>query len=156
MAEKKYTPDKLIPMFRKAARLRNEMIDAGFTDNGGAIHSAERILDILGLRIVYPGLSHVNKLRDYPNAEFSTGAREAVRNGERILIEHVAPTRDFTRHAIALIDNGATDRRLTKFVQNNYRLVLLNERETKRLNATNRTKMSEDRLGEAGIKMSES
>jgi hypothetical protein len=33
-------------MFRKAAALRNEMIAAGFTDNGGAIHSAERILNI--------------------------------------------------------------------------------------------------------------
>ena len=155
MANNKYTPAKLIPMFRKAARLRNEMIDAGFTDNGGAIHSAERILDILGQRIVYPGLSQLNKLRDYPSAEFSTGAREAVRNGERILIEHVAPTRDFTRHAIAFINNRATDRQLTKFVRKNYRLVLLNERETKRLNAINRTKMSKERLGEAGIKMSE-
>ena len=45
----KYSPENLIPMFRKAASLRNEMKDSGFTDNGGGIHSAERILDILGL-----------------------------------------------------------------------------------------------------------
>jgi hypothetical protein len=53
---------------------RNEMLAAGFTDNGGAIHSAERILDILGQRLKYPGLSHGNALRHYPKAEFSDAA----------------------------------------------------------------------------------
>jgi hypothetical protein len=47
MATRKYDAANLIPMFRLAARLRNEMKNAGFTDNGGAIHSAERILNIL-------------------------------------------------------------------------------------------------------------
>ena len=37
----KYHPDLLIKMFRKAAALRNEMLEAGFTDNGGAIHCAD-------------------------------------------------------------------------------------------------------------------
>jgi len=46
VGNRKYYSGNLIPMFRKAAALRNEMIAAGFTDNGGAIHSAERILNI--------------------------------------------------------------------------------------------------------------
>lgn len=50
-------------MFRLAAELRRRMLDAGFSDNGGAIHSAERILNILGQRLCYPGLSHINNLR---------------------------------------------------------------------------------------------
>jgi len=72
--ESKYSPENLIRMFRKAAFLRNEMIDFGFTDNGGAIHSAERILDLLGLRLNYSGLNHINNLRNYPGAEFSPAA----------------------------------------------------------------------------------
>jgi hypothetical protein len=39
----KYQPEVLIAMFRLAAKLRNDMIKVEFTDNGGAIHSAERI-----------------------------------------------------------------------------------------------------------------
>ena len=73
----KYSANNLVPMFRKAATLRNEMLASGFTDNGGAIHSAERILDILGQRLNYPNLSHLNNLRDYPNAELSPAALEA-------------------------------------------------------------------------------
>jgi hypothetical protein len=46
MAKGRYQPAMLVRMFRKAAKLRQEMLDAAFTDNGGAIHSAERILDI--------------------------------------------------------------------------------------------------------------
>jgi hypothetical protein len=46
-AHGKYDPATLVRMFRKAAKFPQEMLDAGFTDNGGAIHSAERILDIL-------------------------------------------------------------------------------------------------------------
>jgi len=38
---RKYEPLQLIEMFRMAAALRNEMLSVGFTDNGGAIHSAE-------------------------------------------------------------------------------------------------------------------
>lgn len=36
----KYPVEQLVPMLRKAAALRNEMIAAGFTDNGGAIYTA--------------------------------------------------------------------------------------------------------------------
>jgi len=60
---RKYHSGNLIPMFRLAATLRKQMLDAGFTDNGGAIHSAERILNILGLCLNYPDLSHINNLR---------------------------------------------------------------------------------------------
>src|SRR5258708_35773645 len=102
---RKYQPDLLIAMFRKAAVLRNEMRAAGFTDNGGAIHSAERILNILGLCLVYPDLSHINNLRKYGKAEFSVKARAAYDRGEKVLIEHVSPVRDFTRRAIEKIDS---------------------------------------------------
>ena len=147
----KYSTSNLVPMFRKAATLRNEMLASDFTDNGGAIHSAERILDILGQRLNYPNLSHINKLRHDPNAEFSSTALEAYQKGEKVLIEHVSPVRDFTRNAIAKLDDGATNKQFLDFVRKKYRLVLLTPEETKHLNKINRSKMTPDRLGQAGI-----
>ena len=147
----KYSPENLIPMFRKAASLRNEMRDSGFTDNGGAIHSAERILDILGQRLNYCGLSHINNLRNYPGAEFSPAALKAHERGEKIKIEHVSPRRALTRGAIREIDHGASDQEFTDYVRQHYRLVLLTDEETRRLNRINRSEMTRDRLGSAGI-----
>ena len=138
-------------MFRKAASLRNEMIDSGFTDNGGAIHSAERILDILGLCLNYPGLSHRNNLRNYPGAEFSPAALEDHQRGDRVKIEHVSPHRALTRKSIQEIDNGASNQEFTDYVRKHFRLVLLTLEETQRLNRINRSEMTQDRLGSAGI-----
>jgi hypothetical protein len=79
----KYDPAVLIRMFRKAANLRNDMLAEGFTDNGGAIHCAERILDILGQRLNYPGLSHGNALRHYKNAEFPDALGRFIKPSKR-------------------------------------------------------------------------
>jgi hypothetical protein len=150
----KYSEDNLIPIFLKAAAFRNEMLEQGFTDNGGAIHSAERILDILGQRLKYPGLNHINNYKDYRNAEFSVNALRANKMGEKVLIEHVSPIRDFTRKAIELVAKNSSDiaaKKLKHFVEENYRLVLLTPDETKSLNKINRSKMTDDRL--AGITM---
>lgn len=151
MAEQKYTPENLAPMFRKAAALRNEMLECGFTDNGGAIHSAERILDILGLRLNYPHLHLHSALCKYPGAEFSDAALVAYEQGEKVLVEHVAPLRDLTRRAIAFLATGATDQELSSFVQEHYRLVLLTKDETQRLNRINRSRMTNNRLSDIGI-----
>jgi hypothetical protein len=151
----KYTSTNLIPIFLEAAAFRNKMIDLGFTDNGGAIHSAERILDILGLRLRYPGLSHINNYRSYADAEFSVNARLAYERGETVLIEHVSPIRDFTRKAIELVSTNSSGNadKLTRFVKENYRLVLLTPDETKSLNRVNRSRMALRRLEDAGISM---
>lgn len=149
--QKKYEPQKLIDMFRLAATLRNQMLEAGFTDNGGAIHSAERILNILGLRLCYPGLNHINNLRNYPGALFSAEALASYRAGEKVLIEHISPHRAFTRLAIEKIVAGASEREFSDFVQENFKLALLTQTETDRLNKINRTKIAHDRLQMAGI-----
>src|SRR5258708_38070087 len=91
-------------MFRLAAKLCKEMRAAGFTANGGAICSSERILNLLGLCLVYPDLSHPNNLRKYAKAECSMKARGAPARGDKVLIEHVSRVRDFTRRAIDKID----------------------------------------------------
>lgn len=149
----KYEPAKLIAMFRLAATLRKQMLGAGFTDNGGAIHSAERILNILGLRLCYPGLSHINNLRHHPNAEFSTKARAAHKAGEKVLIEHVRPHRALTRLAIEQIEAGASDDVFEAFVKESFQLALLTREETLHLNNMNRSKINPDRLKTAGIRL---
>ncbi len=151
--EGKYSAESLIPMFRMAAELRNKMAEAGFTDNGGAIHSAERILGILGERLKYPGLRHPINYKNKPYAEFSVKAWEAYNKTPKgkVLLEHVSPVRDFTRKAIEKITNGATDRELSDFIKENYRLVVLTPEETLHLNKQNRSKMDSQRLEKAGI-----
>jgi hypothetical protein len=47
-AGRKYQPDLILAMLRKAAILRDDMLASGFTDIGVAIYSAERIQNILG------------------------------------------------------------------------------------------------------------
>lgn len=150
---KKYEPLKLVEMFRLAAELRARMVAGGFTDNGGAIHSAERILNILGLRLCYPELSHINNLRQLPDTPFSEDALVAHKAGQRVLIEHVNPHRALTRSAIAKIEAGATDSQFLDFVRTHFQLALLTEAETSRLNKVNRSKIDTDRLASAGIRL---
>jgi hypothetical protein len=156
MAKGKYSPATLIPMFRKASALRNEMIAAGFTDNGGAIHSCERILDILGQRVKYPGLGHINNFRKSNRAVFSVAALAAFKKKGRVLIEHVAPIRALTRAAIDLVTRGCSDAELIAFVKRKYRLDLLTPTETLHLNKVNRSRMTTDRLKRSGIKLAKS
>jgi hypothetical protein len=156
MSTRKYTADNLVPMFLKAAGLREEMKAAGFTDNGGAIHSAERILDILGLFLKYPKLSHRNNLKKLEDAEWSVGAFLAYKNKKRVLIEHVYPLRALTQDAIKAakpLREKAAAKRLITFVRKHYRLALLSIEETTILNRTNRSRYHPKRLEEAGIKV---
>lgn len=150
---RKYPPDLLIAMFRKAAALRNEMVEAGFTDNGGAIHSAERILNLLGLCLNYPGLSHLNNLRHFKNAIFSVEAWKLHQAGNKVLIEHVSPLRHLTQMAIDKIDQKVSDAQFKAFVKRRYKLVLLSPAETLQLNKQNRSRVSHDRLSKAGIQL---
>jgi hypothetical protein len=150
---RKYQPEILISMFRKAAALRNEMLREDFTDNGGAIHSAERILNILGLELNHSDLGHINNLRHSPKAVFSVEALKLHKRGHKVLIEHVSPLRHLTQKTIEKIDKGASDAQLKAFVKRHYKLVLLSPEETRRLNKLNRSRMHPNRLKQAGIQL---
>ena len=147
----KYSPAKLLPALRLFIDARNEAIAAGFTDNGGAIHSVERILDLLCQRVKYPHLRHINNLKNYAEAECSVDAHHARLRGERVLIEHVMPQRAFAQEVIRLVTSGTTDMEVISFIQKNYRLVLLTPQETMALNRLNRSRITPDRLTDAGI-----
>ncbi len=147
----KYGPENLLPALRVFVEARNRAVAAGFTDNGGAIHSIERILDILGQRLRYPHLRHIGDLKSDPKAEISKSAHAARNRGERVFIEHVMPLRAFAREIIRWCDEGKTDEELTTYIRGAYRLVLLTGEETGALNRQNRSLMARDRIAEAGI-----
>jgi hypothetical protein len=147
----KYAVEKLIPLFRMAAAFRNRMIHAGATDNGGAIHSASRVLAFICGRHVYPQASHPNDQKHGPGAEFSEAAWKAYSSHQPVRIEHVAPIQALTIAAIERVENGATDRQLLNFVKRTYRLVHLTPEEARTLDKKNRTRLDPKRM--AGIKI---
>ena len=147
----KYKPAEMLAPLRLFVDARRRALEAGFTDNGGAIHSIERILDILAQRLCYPFISHINSLKKHPNADCSVAAFEARSTGGRLFIEHVMPQREYARRICDMIESGASDEALLHYVRQTYRLVILTEEETLNLNRQNRSRLSPDRLADAGI-----
>jgi len=153
LKEKKYNKSNLLPALRLFAEARNKALESGFTDNGGAIHSVERIVDMLSVSIKYPYLSHINNYKKHPESEASVNAQVARQKGEPVKIEHVMPQRAFARKIIELIDKGLSDDAIVEFISDNYRLVLLTDEETKIINKLNRSKITKDRIADAGIEI---
>ena len=152
--ESTYDPDKLLPLFVQAAKIRNQLNKAGLTDNAGAIHTCERIINIISHKLKYPRLSHPNKFKDSEYACFSLKAKDAYSKNEKVFIEHVSPLRDFTKKAIEIATKSdAPFDALKDFIKLNYELVLLTQDETTQLNRKNRSKMSPTRLADVGIKL---
>jgi hypothetical protein len=154
ISRSKYTVESLLPALRYFAAARNRAVaEELITDNGGAIHSVERVLDILSLRVCYPHLAHQNNLKDCPNAPCSSAAHLARLNGERVEIEHVLPKRAYAQEVCRLLSEGVTDDALLAYVRERFSLVLLTSEERRRLDAFNRTRLSRTRLQDAGIKL---
>jgi len=147
----KYNAENLIRMFRRAAAFRRQCVDAGFSDNMGAIHSAERILHLLGPILVHPGMGHLNNLRKHKGAIFSEKALAVHLAGGKVQIEHVAPHRALTCLAIDKIQEGISDEAFAEFIKSAFQIVLLTPEETAHLNKINRSKIDPDRLKKAGI-----
>jgi hypothetical protein len=150
---RKYHIGNLLPALRLFIGARNKALEGGFTDNGGAIHSVERILDILSLHICFPHLTHINGLKTHPEAEISEAAFQSRLRGEPLYIEHVLPQRAYARKVIDLINAGTSDDELTAYIKAHYRLVLLTLDEAKQINRLNRSRITDDRIADAGIRM---
>jgi len=133
----------------EAAKFRNRCIAQGLEDNMGAIHSAERALHLLGPKLVYPGMGHLNNFRKYGKAVFSAEALKAYAAGGKVQIEHVQPHRALTLQAIEKANEG--DEALRAFVKKRFRLALLTPEETRHLNKVNRSRIDPARLRKAGI-----
>ena len=150
----KYDPDKLLPLFVQAAKMRNQLNKAGLTDNAGAIHTCERIINIISHKLKYPNLSHPNNFKNSEYSRFSIKAKDAFDRNDKVYIEHVSPLRDFTKKAIEIAVKKETSiEELKNFILVNYELVLLTKDETIHLNRINRSKMTPTRLADAGINL---
>ena len=147
--KRKFTVPQLLAWLRMAAAFRKKMLLAGGNDNTGAIHSATRLVELLALRLRYPGVTHINNLRRSPDAEFSVAAWCAYQSGLPVQMEHVLPVRAFTKLVMERIDRGASDRALATFIKRSYRVVLLTPGERRTLDRVNRTTI--DPLRMAGI-----
>jgi hypothetical protein len=149
----KYTITGLTSSFRLAAKFRNEANQQGTTDNIGAIHSAERILnESLAPLIVY-GAFDPKQLRRHPKVRWSVKAKAATRRGERTQFEHVAPKRALTIKAIELVMKSKNDEPLLRFIKRNFRLAVLTPDQRSHLDRHNRSRIDPKRLEKAGIKI---
>ena len=131
------------------------MHDKGLNDNLGAIHSAERMAELLSLKIAYPGLTHLNKLRYCKFAWFSKDAKNIFDQDKKakIEIEHIFPKRIYTKELLCKIDEEAENKDITKWIIENFKLALLTPKERAELDKVNRTRMCPDRLKAANIDM---
>ncbi|MGH5969380.1 hypothetical protein ACRFL2_14115 [Klebsiella aerogenes] len=146
----KYTEDVLLTVLRKCIVLRNELNSIGFTDNGGAIHSVERVLELLCIRRKY-SLTHINSLKRSKVYERTLGATKALEKGEAVRIEHVHPIREWTRSIIDKVNANSSDDEILEYIDQNYRLVLVSKEEAKILDRKNRSRMELNRLESAGL-----
>lgn len=154
MADSKYNWDTLYPALEHFAEARHVSLKAGFTDNGGAIHSVERILDILGHRLCYPDSgAGLDTFKKYPDAPRTEAAHKAIQEGLPVRIEHIAPQRAFARAVCDMIDANEPKEHIKKYIKETYRLALLTVEEAKALDKKNRSNIAHNRLEDAGLKL---
>jgi hypothetical protein len=157
-SKSKYTIENILPLLRHYIKSRNEAIALGDTDNGGAIHSVERKLDALCQRLCYGSGLTSTSWKKAPGIEISEAAFQARERGEfdQIWVEHVLPQRAYALKIIDMVGAGATNDKLCDFIRRTYRLAILTKDETRRLNRMNRSRMTPDRIAEAGIVLHQS
>jgi|LauGreDrversion4_2_1035121.scaffolds.fasta_scaffold611662_1 hypothetical protein len=144
----------MLPALRHFIEARAKALSHGYiTENGGAIHSVERILNILSLRLCYPHISHQNSLKTCPNTHLSVAAHAARLAGPKVEIEHVLPQRSFTNLVCDMVEQGATDADVVDYIKDNFRLVLFTPEERRLLDRVNRSRIVEDSLKGAGIEL---
>ncbi len=147
-----YTVEKLLPALRLAVAHRRQILDL-ISDNGGAIYTVTRILGILCDRACFPELTHTQQHKRLARAEISVAAHAARERGEPVHTEHVLPQRAFAKAVCDVIECGASDQEIIAHIRANYRLVTLTPEERRTLDRLNRTRITKDRIAEAGIKL---
>jgi hypothetical protein len=147
--------ETLIEALRSFEGWRKSAHKTGVNDNVGAIHSAERIAEMLSLKIAYPGLTHINNLRHKEFAWFSINAKIAFDEDKKaqIEIEHVSPKRAYTIALLKKISETEDKVKIKKWVKENFKLALLTPPERAHLDKVNRTRMCPDRLKSVEINM---
>jgi hypothetical protein len=114
----------LLSALRHAIDLRNSMNLNGLSDNFGALSSVEYLLEILSLKRKY-GLTKAIHLKSHPLAEGCVGVSLALSHGSPIRVQHINTSREWALSFIYEVSLGLNDEELLKFIDNNYRLVLV-------------------------------
>jgi hypothetical protein len=86
-------------------------------------------------------------------AEISVAAHAARRRGLPVVAEHVVPQRAYAWLICDLIEGGASDAALIKHIRANFRLVTLTPEEPRKVDQKNRSRITKDRIADAGIKL---
>ena len=130
----------LIDALRSFDKWRLRVVSKGLSDNVGAIHSGERIAEMLSLKIAYPGLTHINNLRHKEFAWFSKKAEAAHKKEGAVEIEHVYPKRAYTIALLRKLSKTEDTVKIEQWIKKNFKLVLLTPSERANLDKVNRTK----------------
>ncbi|MGA7748535.1 MAG: hypothetical protein WCA63_00140 [Gallionella sp.] len=131
----------LIDALRSFDEWRQRVLSKELTDNLGAIHSGERIAEMLSLKIAYPGLTHINNLRHHKElAWFSKKAKAANNKETAVEIEHVYPKRAYTIALLRKLSKTEDTVKIEQWIKKNFKLVLLTRSERANLDKINRTK----------------
>ena len=130
----------LIDALRSFDKWRQRVSSKGLNDNLGAIHSAERIAEMLSLKIAYPRLTHINNLRHHKEfAWFSKKAKAAHKKESAVEIEHVYPKRAYTMALLRKLSKTEDIVKIEQWIKKNFKLVLLTPTERANLDRINRT-----------------
>jgi hypothetical protein len=63
------------------------------------------------------------------------------------------PQRALAEALCDLIEGGVSDEELIRYIRKNFRLVTLTQEERRKVDQVNRTRITKDRIAEAGIKL---
>lgn len=150
----KYNQADLLAALRIAVMARVAMLSIdSITDSVGAIHSVERVLDALSMLVKYPNISTGDLAVHCPSLERSVEAQRAIESRHRVEVEHVAPKREYSIGVCNIIAAGATNNDILAYIQRHYRLVLLTPQERRSMSRKNRSRLTTDRLADAGIQV---
>ena len=63
------------------------------------------------------------------------------------------PRRAYAKQIVEMLNNGKSDDAVVAYIRKTYRLVLLTPQEMHGLNQINRSRLTKDRISDAGIKL---
>lgn len=155
MPKYKLTDEVMLAALRPLAEGRNRANALGLTDNHGAIHAVERVLDILRVHLADYGVSRSDQLK-HANIKGTAEAFEARARGQRVEVEHVYPRREVAQEVCAMVMRGDTDRKLRNYIIKTSQVVLLTPEQRAMVDAVpgNRSRYMPARLKCVGLKVS--
>lgn len=109
----------LIELLRDASRFRAKMKRAGLHDSDGAIQSAERLVNTIGL------MAHRIRKEQLVDARYAPFLKSCQSDDPETKFESHELLRDLAKLTLAMIDGGATNAEVLTFIARRFDLLLL-------------------------------